>query len=154
MLLNDLKANPGSRKKKKRVGRGDGSGKGTYSGRGMKGQKARGSGKVGIGFEGGRTPLVQRMPKLKGFKNPNRVEFFALNIEKLNKFDDGASISLDDLYQKNLVKKNTLVKILGNGKLEKKKLNITAHKFSESAKKKIKASEGEIVEIMAQSSEK
>jgi len=147
MLLHEIKSNPGARKSKKRVGRGNGSGKGAYCGRGLGGQKSRGSGKVRPGFEGGRTPLIQKMPKLKGFKNPTKKEFTVINLEKLNAFDDGSVISLEDLYEKGLAKKSYLIKILGQGEISKK-IEITAHKFSQSAKDKIGKAGGKFTEVL------
>lgn len=144
MSLSNLK--PGIPKKSsKRVGRGNGSGHGTYSCRGMKGQSARSGGRRRPGFEGGQTPYLQRMPKMKGFKNPKRVEYQVVNVGQLNIFDDGATVSLDDLKAKNLVsRKNTPVKLLaGKGKLDKK-VTITVHKASAQAMEMVKSKKGEV----------
>ena len=120
MKLNDL--SPNIKKTSKRVGRGSGSNKGTFSGRGCKGQNSRAGGGVRHGFEGGQTPLLQRMPKLRGFKNPNRVEAQVVNLGTLDEaFKDGEKVTFDALVEKNLVSKNNpKVKILGDGELTKK----------------------------------
>ena len=136
MKLHELKYNEGSRKTRKRVGRGHGAGSGKTAGRGHKGQNARSGGGVALGFEGGQTPLYRRIPK-RGFNNINRVTFAVVNIDKLNVFDDGAEVTIKDLQAKGLVK-DTLdgVKILGQGELEKK-LTIQANAFSKSALEQI-----------------
>src|SRR5437867_2504390 len=116
-----LKPNPGSRRKTRIIGRGDASGMGSYSTRGGKGQTARSGGGVKPGFEGGQTPLIRRLPKLKGFNPPNRVAFQGVNVESLNAFKDGSTVDLVMLYDAKLVShKNRPVKILGNGELTKK----------------------------------
>ena len=153
MLLHEIKPNSKAKKDRKRVGRGNASGTGTYCGRGVKGQKARGSGKVRLGFEGGRTPLIQRMPKLKGFRNPNKKEFAVVNLQKLEFFPEGSQVTLDDLYEKGLAKKSYLVKILGEGEFSKK-LEITAHKFSQTAKDKISKAGGKYTEILKEDKKK
>lgn len=140
MKLNNLKPNEGSRKVRNRVGRGTSSGNGKTAGRGQKGQKARG--KVRLGFEGGQMPLFRRMPK-RGFNNINRKEYAIVNLDQLNKFDDGAEVSINDLTEAGIIK-NTKdgVKILGNGELNKK-LTVKANKFSASAKEAIEAKGGQ-----------
>lgn len=123
MKLHDLKPTPGSHQKKIRRGRGDASGYGSFSGRGVKGQNARTGGGVRIGFEGGQTPILRRTPKLKGFKNPNRVETVIFNLSEIEEnYADGEIVSPDTLREKKLMRKNSdlPVKILGNGKLTKK----------------------------------
>lgn len=141
MRLNELRS-PGSNKKRKRVGRGDGSGHGTTSGRGTKGQLARSGGKTRIGFEGGQMPLQRRLPHLRGFKNNRKIEFNVINIGMLEVFKDGSTIDYDFLVKKGLImKKGNPVKILGNGDL-KKKLNIRANGFSKSAREKIEKAGG------------
>ncbi len=107
---------------RKRKGQGNGSGNGTFAGRGMNGQNARAGGGVRLGFEGGQTPLIQRMPKIGGFRNPNRVETQAVNLSDLElRFEDGATINRDTLLEKNLVSKNDArIKILASGELTKK----------------------------------
>lgn len=144
MTLLELKSKTGN-KSSKRVGRGNGSGHGTYSCRGMKGQSARSGGRRRPGFEGGQTPYLRKMPKLKGFNNPNHFEYQPVNVGDLNIFDDKAKVDLDALYSKNLIsKKNEPVKLLGGkGKLEKS-LEVTVHKASASAIKAIEANKGKV----------
>ena len=142
-----LKRNKGATKTKKRLGRGNGSGLGTYSGRGGKGQTARTGGNIKPGFAGGQTPLYRKMPKFKGFTNINRVTFQVVNVESLNIFEDGTEINAQTLHEKNLINSITQpVKILGNGEL-KKKLSITVDRISESAKEKITQAKGKITEL-------
>lgn len=144
MKLNELKPAEGSRQVRNRVGRGTSSGNGKTAGRGQKGQKARG--KVRLGFEGGQMPLFRRMPK-RGFKNINRVEYAVVNIEKLNKFEDGTEVTPALLVESGIVKnEKDGIKILGNGEL-KKKLTVKANKFSASAKSAIEAAGGQ-AEVM------
>lgn len=142
--LHSLKPAHGSIKKKRIRGRGDGSGRGSFSGRGCKGQLARSGGGVKPGFEGGQTPLIRRIPKLKGFKNPNRLPYQVVNLERLNVFDDGATIDIVALYERGLIsKKNLPIKILGDGELSKK-LTVKADACSASAKKKIEEKGGSL----------
>lgn len=137
--LHDLRPAPGSNKAKTRVGRGEAS-KGKTAGRGTKGTKARKQ--VSAAFEGGQMPLQMRLPKLKGFKNPNKVDYQVVNIADLaEKFPQGGDISIADIVAAGLVRKNELVKVLGNGDISVK-LNVTANKFSGSAKEKIEAAGG------------
>lgn len=144
MKLHELKPNKGAVKSKKRVGRGNGSGLGTYSGRGCKGQNARTGGGVRPGFEGGQTPLILRMPKLKGFKSPNKVTYQVVNLSKLNQFDDNTEINADLLAEKGLISKKDLpVKILGTGEIAKK-LVLNVAKVSQTAKEKIEKAGGSI----------
>ena len=144
MKLNELKPAEGSRQVRNRVGRGTSAGNGKTAGRGQKGQKARG--KVRLGFEGGQMPLFRRMPK-RGFKNINRVEYVVVNIEKLNKFEDGTEVTPTLLVDSGIVKnEKDGIKILGNGEL-KKKLTVKANKFSSSAKSAIEAAGGQ-AEVM------
>ena len=133
MKLHELKPNPGSTHSKKRVGRGAGSGLGKTSGRGHKGQNARSGGGVRPGFEGGQTPLFRRIPK-RGFSNARFATTYAIvNLKDLNIFEDGTDVNPALLKESGLVKnERDGIKILGNGKLEKK-LNVTAHKFSKAA---------------------
>lgn len=149
MSLLSLKSKFGSRKKKKIVGRGDGSGHGTTAGRGGKGQTQRSGGTRRPGFEGGQTPIFRRMPKLKGFRNPNHFEFQPVNIEDLNVFENNSEVTIEQLHKKNLIsKKNEPVKLLGDGKLEKT-LTITVHKASASAIAAVEAKKGKIILLMA-----
>lgn len=137
MKLNSVKPTPGAVKNRKRVGRGPGSGTGKTAGRGENGQNSRSGGGVRIGFEGGQTPLFRRLPK-RGFSNARFKKVYAvINLDDLNKFEDGAEITPEILKDMGLVK-NTLdgLKVLGNGTLEKK-LTVKAHKFSKTAKEQI-----------------
>lgn len=128
-----------SNQKRKRVGRGMSSGSGKTSGRGQKGQKARS--KVRVGFEGGQTPLFQRLPK-RGFTNINRKEYAIINLDVLNRFEDGAEITPELLIEKGIVKNiKSGVKVLADGAIEKK-VTVKAHKFSAAAKEAIEAAGG------------
>jgi large subunit ribosomal protein L15 len=141
MKLHELQPAPGSRKERNRVGRGIGSGNGKTSGRGQKGQKARSGGGVRIGFEGGQTPLFRRLPK-RGFTNINRKEYAIVNLEALNRFEDGTEVTPELLLETGVISKlKAGVKILGNGQIEKK-LTVKAHKFSSTAKEAIEAAGG------------
>lgn len=145
MLLHSIKPKRGSIKAKKRLGRGNASGHGTFSGRGCKGQGQRKSGNVRPGFEGGQTPLIMRLPKLKGFKNPNRIEFQTVNIKDLDRFKDGDEVNLLTLIEKKMIRrKDQPVKLLGHGKLTHK-LTIKVHKVSATAKDKILAAGGKVL---------
>jgi large subunit ribosomal protein L15 len=142
--LHDLKPAPGSKTKRTRVGRGEGS-KGKTSGRGTKGTKSRKS--VPATFEGGQMPIHMRLPKLKGFRNRFRTEYAVVNVGDLNRlFPDGGSIGVDEMVAKGAVRKNTLVKVLGEGKLSVN-VDVTAHKFSGSAREKITAAGGSATEL-------
>jgi large subunit ribosomal protein L15 len=141
--LHTLAPNPGATKTKKRLGRGRGSGTGKTSGKGVKGQKARpGHHGARLAFEGGQMPMPRRIPK-RGFKNPNRVDAFAINVSLLDEaFDAGAVVDVEALRAKGLVpKKATVIKILGEGDLTKK-LTVRAHRFSQVAKDKVVAAGG------------
>lgn len=141
MKLNELKATEGARSTKKRIGRGLGSGNGKTSGKGQKGQNSRSGGGVAIGFEGGQTPFFKRMPT-RGFTNFTRKEYAIVNVEDLNKFEDGVTVDFAAVKAAGLVKKELDgLKVLGNGKLEKK-LTVKAAKFSASAKKAIEEAGG------------
>ena len=142
MQLHDLKAPEGSRHKRKRVGRGTGSGHGKTSGRGTKGQDSRGSG-WRIGFEGGQMPLAQRLPKLGGFKNPFKIEYAIVNLSKLSRFKDGASLDQAAFVEAGLADAGQKVKVLGAGKL-RRKLNVTADAISDSARSAIEARGGTV----------
>ena len=141
LKLHHLRPAPGSKKERTRVGRGEGS-KGKTAGRGTKGTKARYQ--VRPGFEGGGVRLVMRTPKLRGFKNPFRVEYQVVNIEKLAElYPAGGAVTVADLVLKGAVRKNEPVKVLGNGDIAVK-LNVTVDKVSESAKAKIVAAGGSV----------
>jgi LSU ribosomal protein L15P len=145
MNLSELRPAEGSKQNRYRKGRGHGSGNGKTAGRGHKGQKAR-SGAPRIGFEGGQMPLYRRIPK-RGFTNRNTKEIVAINIDVLNKFDDGTTVTVDSLVEAGIIRNpKDGVKILGNGELTKK-LNVKANAFSASAVEKIKALGG-IAEVI------
>ena len=148
MELHDLKPAVGSNKKKTRIGRGPGSGKGGTSTRGHKGAKSRSGYKQKVGFEGGQMPLQRRVPK-GGFKNINRVEYKAINVAVLEALAEQNSlekITVADLIQAGMVRKNQLVKILGQGQLNHK-LEVEAHAFSKKAEEIITAAGGSIVKL-------
>ncbi len=148
MELHDLKPAVGSNKKKTRIGRGPGSGKGGTSTRGHKGAKSRSGYKQKVGFEGGQMPLQRRVPK-GGFKNINRVEYKAINVAVLDALAEKNSlekITVADLMQAGLVRKNQLVKILGQGQLNHK-VEVEAHAFSKKAEEIITAAGGSIVKL-------
>src|SRR5690554_4593911 len=141
MKLHELSPAPGSRHSRKRVGRGIGSGMGKTSTRGHKGQNARSGGGVRLGFEGGQNPLYRRLPK-RGFTNIHRKEYTVVNVETLNRFEEGTTVSPELLIEAKVVKNvRHGIKILGNGRLEKN-LTVKAHKFSAAAVKSIKAAGG------------
>jgi large subunit ribosomal protein L15 len=155
-ILSNLQPAAGSRKKVKRIGRGQGSGHGGTATRGHKGQGSRSGSGLKRGFEGGQMPLQRRLPKF-GFKAPFRVEYTVINVETLEKavtdgkFKAGDTLTLEALYKAGMVaKKTALVKILGNGEITSK-LNVTAHKFSKSAVEKITAAGGTAVEAATES---
>nr|WP_263323871.1 50S ribosomal protein L15 [Neobacillus sp. Marseille-Q6967] len=138
MKLHELKPAEGSRKERKRLGRGIGSGQGKTAGKGHKGQNARSGGGVRLGFEGGQTPLFRRLPK-RGFTNINRKEYAVVNLDALNRFEDGTEVTPELLIETGVVKSEKAgIKILANGNLEKK-LTVKAHKFSSTAKEAIEA---------------
>ena len=141
MKLHQLRPAEGSKKRKIRVGRGESGRRGKTAGRGTKGLKARS--KVRRGFEGGQMPLQRRMPKLRGFRNPNRVEYTVINVERLNDFDAGTTVTADDLRTRGLVKHRGKVKVLGEGEIDRA-LTIKAHAFSLGAVEKIKAAGGSV----------
>ena len=145
MQLNDLRPAEGSRKSRKRVGRGNGSGYGTTAGRGSKGQLSRSGGGKGAGFEGGQTPLAMRLPKLPGFKNHNRVEYAPVNVSRLELlYNDGETMDAESLLAKGVIKHDYVpVKVLGDGEITKK-LTVKVDKVSASAKAKIEAAGGKV----------
>ena len=140
MKIHDLKPAPGSKKTAIRVGRGTGGRRGKTAGRGMKGQGARGQ--IKAGFEGGQLPLAQRIPKLKGFKNPFRVEYTVVNLDALQAFE-GDVVSPDTLREKGLVHKRGMVKVLGRGELTRA-VRVSAHAFSKSAEAAITGAGGSV----------
>jgi large subunit ribosomal protein L15 len=138
MKLHHLRPAKGAKKARTRVGRGRAGARGKTAGRGMKGTGARGS--IRAGFEGGQMPLIRRIPKLKGFKNPNRVEFAPVNVEILAKYFD-EDVTPEALYRHGLAHKGAKIKVLARGELDKK-LTVKAHAFSKAAKEKIEAAGG------------
>ena len=145
MQLHDLSPAPGSRKDRKRVGRGNGSGHGSTAGRGDKGQNSRAGGGKGPGFEGGQNPLHMRMPKLGGFKNRNRVEYAIVNVGRLEDlYQADETVDVDSLFAKGVIKsKTTPVKVLGDGEITKA-LTIKIDKVSGPARTKIEAAGGTV----------
>ena len=144
MKLHTMQPNVGATTTRKRVGRGPGSGLGKTSGKGHKGQNARSGGGVRPGFEGGQLPLFRRLPK-RGFSNARfKTRFATINLSDLNRFEDGAVVTPELLKEMGLIK-NQLdgIKVLGNGKLEKK-LTVKAHQFSSSAQREIEGNGGKI----------
>jgi large subunit ribosomal protein L15 len=145
LKVHHLRPAPGSHTKKTRVGRGEGS-KGKTAGRGTKGTKARYQ--VPASFEGGQLPLHMRLPKLKGFKNRFRAEFQVVNVARLAElFPEGGAVGVPDLVRVGAVRKGELVKVLGNGELGGVSLEVTANKFSDTARQKIEAAGGSATEI-------
>ncbi|MGB3160521.1 MULTISPECIES: 50S ribosomal protein L15 [Carnobacterium] len=143
MKLHELKSAEGSRKERNRVGRGSSSGNGKTSGRGQKGQNSRSGGGVRLGFEGGQTPLFRRLPK-RGFTNINRKEYAIVNLETLNRFEDGTEVTPAMLVETGIIKaEKSGIKVLGNGQVERK-LTVKASKFSQAAKEAIEAAGGSI----------
>jgi len=141
MNLHELKPAAGSRRKRKRIGRGPGSGSGKTAGRGEKGQKSRSGYSAKRGFEGGQMPLHRRLPK-RGFTNIFRTEYRTLNVEQLNRFEAGSELTPESLQDSGLLRKGKLgVKILGNGEI-KIALTVKAHKFTKAAVQKIEAAGG------------
>jgi large subunit ribosomal protein L15 len=141
MKLHELKPTEGSRQEPKRKGRGIGSGNGKTAGKGHKGQNARSGGGVRLGFEGGQTPLFRRLPK-RGFTNINRKEYAVVNLDVLNRFEDGTEVTPELLIESGMVKSvKAGIKILASGNIEKK-LTVKAQKFSSAAKEAIEAAGG------------
>lgn len=144
LKVHHLRPAPGAKTAKTRVGRGEGS-KGKTAGRGTKGTTARYQ--VPAAFEGGQTPLHMRLPKMRGFKNPFRVEYQVVNLDKLGAlYPEGGSVSVEDLVAKGAVRKGQPVKVLGTGELSVK-VDVTVHAFSGSAKEKIAAAGGSTTEL-------
>lgn len=147
MRQNDLSPVAGSRKSRKRVGRGDGSGHGTFSGRGQKGQKARAGGKTRPGFEGGQLPLIKRLPKKRGFFNAFRTEYSVVNLNQLRSFEEGTEITPEKLISARMVKSSRQpIKVLASGDLDRP-LIVKANKFSAAARAKIEAAGGTAQEV-------
>jgi large subunit ribosomal protein L15 len=141
LKLHNLSPAPGSKKKKIRVGRGEGGRRGKTAGRGTKGLKARNS--LRPGFEGGQMPIARRIPKLRGFTNPNKEEFAIVNVSALDQFDAGSEVTPASLRQAGLIRHKGQVKVLAEGELDKA-LTVKAHAFSASAKDKIEKAGGTV----------
>ena len=145
---NNIAPAPGSRHTRKRVGRGTGSGHGTFSGRGCKGQKARtGNNKVRPGFEGGQLPLIKRLPRKRGFTNIFRVEYTTVNTGDLNVLESGSEVTAQILMAAGIIKSTeNPIKVLADGEIDRP-LTVKANKFSASAKAKIEAAGGKVEEV-------
>ena len=147
MRQNDLSPAPGSRKDRKRVGRGDGSGDGTYSGRGCNGQKSRAGFKMRPGFEGGQLPIIKRLPRKRGFTNIFRIEYNVVNLGSLNIFESGSEVTPEKMVAARLIKSlRHPIKVLAEGDLQHP-LSVKANKFSAAAKAKIEAAGGQAEEV-------
>ena len=147
MRQDELSPAPGSKKSRKRVGRGDGSGHGTYSGRGSKGQKVRSGYRMKPGFEGGQLPLIKRLPRQRGFVNIFRTEYSVINIDKLNIFESGSEVTPERLVAAGVVKSlRHPIKILAEGDISHPLL-VKANRFSAAAKAKIEAAGGKVEEV-------
>jgi large subunit ribosomal protein L15 len=137
----------GARKRRKRVGRGDAAGQGSYAGRGMKGQKSRSGPGVRPGFEGGQLPLIKGLPMKRGFTNRFKTYYSLVKISVLEEFESGANVTPDVLVERGYLRNLKLpVKILGDGELSKP-LTVTAHKFTQSARSKIEGAGGRVEEL-------
>jgi large subunit ribosomal protein L15 len=141
LKLHNLSPAPGSKKKKIRVGRGEGGRRGKTAGRGTKGLKARNS--LRPGFEGGQTPLAMRLPKLRGFKNPNKEYYAIVNLSSLTEFEAGSEVTPEVLRERGLIRHRGQVKVLAEGELDKA-LTVKAHAFSAAAKDKIEKAGGSV----------
>ncbi|HXG42728.1 MAG TPA: 50S ribosomal protein L15 [Dehalococcoidia bacterium] len=149
MLAHELRPPRGAKHRRKRVGRGDSSGHGSYSGRGIKGQKARAGKPVPPWFEGGQTRLVKGLPKMRGFVNPFKVQYEVVNVGQLNRFPAGSEVTPELLRQQRLVRdEKRPLKVLGGGEL-KVALTVHAHRFSQSAREKIEAAGGRALSLEA-----
>ncbi len=145
MKLENLKPARGAKKRRKRVGRGLGSGHGVTATRGTKGQKARSGGGKGPFFEGGQTPIQRRLPSYPGFKNIFQVRYTPVNLDQLNVFSDGDKVTLDMLVEKKIIKKSDYpVKLLSRGELKVKLKSIQVHAVSDNARKMIEKSGGKV----------
>ena len=145
LKIHHLRPAPGAKTDKTRVGRGEGGKRGKTAGRGTKGTGARKN--VPAGFEGGQMPLQMRTPKLKGFKNPFRVEYQVVNVGRLGElFPQGGTITVEDLVEAGAVRDGSLVKVLGNGDITVA-LNVTVHAYSSSAKAKLEEAGGSVSEL-------
>ncbi|MDA3012903.1 MAG: 50S ribosomal protein L15 [Ilumatobacteraceae bacterium] len=145
MRVDELSPAPGAKHRKKRVARGIGGKGGKTAGRGTKGQHSRGRGKVARGFEGGQMPLKQRVPKLKGFNNPFRVEYQAVNLDTINELDE-SSVDPDVLLKRGVLHKGSFVKVLARGEISRK-VDVSAHAVSKAAQSAIEAAGGSVTII-------
>ncbi len=147
MKLSALSPAPGSKKSRKRVGRGNGSGHGTYSGRGCKGQKSRAGFSLKPGFEGGQLPLIKSLPRKRGFTNIFRVEYNVVSLTKLNVFEAGSEVGPAEFRSAGIVRSlRKPIKILADGEIDRA-LTVTAHKFSVAARSRIEAAGGKAREV-------
>lgn len=146
MQAHQLKPSPGARHAKRRVGRGNAGGTGTYSGKGLKGQKARAGNKPRRFFEGGQTRMMKRLPHRRGFTNPFRVEYQPINLADLRKFEAGSEVTPELLRERRILRSlRQPIKVLGTGEIDRP-LTVTAPRFSASAKTKIEAAGGTVIE--------
>ena len=144
MKLHELKPADGSKRNRRRVGRGNGSGMGNYATRGMKGQKSRSGGSIKRGFAGGQLSMIKGLPMLRGFTNKFRTEYYPVNISSLNSFESGSTVGLEELQAKGLIKnEKTKIKVLARGTIDIA-LTVKAHKFSEQAQNAIENAGGKI----------
>ena len=147
MKQNNLSPPPGTKQRRKRVGRGNGSGRGTYCGRGVKGQKSRSGNKVRPGFEGGQLPLIKRLPQKRGFANIFRTQYSIVNMDRLNIFEPGSEVTPEKLLAAGVIKSlRHPIKILGGGDINHP-LVVRANKFSAAAKAKIETAGGKVEEV-------
>ena len=147
MMEHQLIPPPGARKARKRVGRGNAAGGGTYAGRGLKGQKSRSGFGLIPGFEGGQLRLVKGLPMMRGFNNKFKTRYSLINLETLDQFPAGERVTPDSLQAKGFIRnQRNPVKILGNGEISKS-LTVAAHKFTQSAREKIEAAGGRVEEL-------
>ena len=147
MRQHELGPNAGAHRRRRRIGRGDGSGRGNYSGRGMKGQKSRSGGKLRRGFAGGQLPMMKSLPMLRGFTNIFRVEYAEVNLERLTRFPEGSKVTPAALKEAGILKSEKQpVKILGRGSLDRS-LVVAAHRFTRSARAAIEAAGGSVEDL-------
>ncbi|MEX2236424.1 MAG: 50S ribosomal protein L15 [Dehalococcoidia bacterium] len=146
MRANELQPPRGAKHSRKRIGRGNATGQGTYAGKGLKGQKARSGNDIRVGFEGGQLPLIKRLSRKRGFKNRFRVEYAVVNLEVLERFNDGDEVTADLLRERGIIKRDLPIKVLGRGEFTKK-LTVSADRVSASARKKIEEAGGTVSEL-------
>ena len=146
MQAHELRPARGARKQRKRIGRGNASGQGTYAGKGMKGQQARAGGGPRPGFEGGQTPLIRRLPRKRGFRNPFRVEYAPVNLRDLARFPAKSEVTPDSLREAGLIKQSRPVKVLAVGEISAA-LSVRVHRVSAAARAKIEAAGGTVEEL-------